>query len=341
MPTTFTSRELVAALKAAAEPTRLRVLRLLAAGELNVKDLTQVLGQSQPRLSRHLKLLAEAGLVERIREGSWVYFYVSDRSGGGKLARLILDMLDGGDSVVLRDLERAGVLKKQREAAAQDYFKHHAADWDRIRALHVSETAVEAAMLEMAGPGPFRLLVDLGTGTGRTLELFAERYTQAVGFDMSHAMLAYARSNLTRAGLDRAQVRHGDLYNLALGDGVADAVVMHQVLHYLSDPSRAIAEAARVLAPGGKLLIVDFAPHELEFLREAHAHERLGFPPQLIDEWLRTAGLQPSGMRTLAPADGATNEALTVSIWLAARPANAAASTSRQHTQRKLEEARR
>ncbi len=341
MSSTFDSRELVAALKAAAEPTRLRVLRLLATGELNVKDLTEVLGQSQPRLSRHLKLLAEAGLVERIREGSWVYFYVPDRTVGGKLARTILDMLDGADSVVARDSERASVLKQRREAAAQEYFKCHAADWDRIRALHVSEQAVEAAMRDMVGAGPFRLLVDLGTGTGRILELFADRYSQAIGFDMSHAMLSYARSNLGRARLDRAQVRHGDLYNIALPDGSADAVVMHQVLHYLSDPSRAISEAARVLAPGGKLLIVDFAPHELEFLRETHAHERLGFPSALVEEWLAAAGFEPTGERILAPTDNAAPEgALTVSLWLATRPGKAAEVGARTSAKRKLEEAR-
>ncbi len=337
----FTSRDLVAALKAAAEPTRLRVLRLLAGGELNVKDLTEVLGQSQPRLSRHLKLLAEAGLVERVREGSWVYFHVPESSRGGRLARLILDGLDAGDSVVSRDLERAAVLKQKREAAAQDYFKRHAADWDRIRALHVPEAAVEAAMRDMAGEGPFRQLVDLGTGTGRILELFADRYEQAIGFDMSHAMLSYARSNLSRAGLDRAQVRHGDLYNLTLSGGSADAVIMHQVLHYLSDPPRAIAEAARVLAPGGKLLIVDFAPHEHEFLREAHAHERLGFAVNQVEEWMRAAGLEPSGVRTLAPDIAPAREgALTVTLWLAARPGARTPTPNRTSSKRKLEEAR-
>jgi len=331
MAGSFASDELVAALKAAAEATRLRILLLLAAGELNVKDLTQVLGQSQPRISRHLKLLAEAGLIERFREGSWAYFHVSDRAPGGRLALDLLALVDGADPEIARDRERADALKREREGAAQSYFRTHAADWDRIRALHVAECEVEEAMGEALGPGPFKLLVDLGTGTGRTLELFAGRYERGLGFDLNQAMLAYARSKLARAGIARAQVRHGDIYALALPDGVADAVVMHQVLHFLAQPALAIREAARVLTPGGKLLIVDFAPHELEFLREEHAHERLGFAPGQVAQWIKDAGLNPVEHRDLAPEKKSGSEKLTVSLWLAERPAVAALRKTAAH----------
>lgn len=310
--------DLVAALKAAAEPTRLRILCLLAAGELNVKDLTQILGQSQPRISRHLKLLTEAGLVERFREGSWVYFHLSDRTDGGRLALGLVGEADPKDPVLRRDRERADTLKREREGAAQAYFRQHAADWDRLRALHVDESVVETAMREWLGEGPFRLLVDLGTGTGRTLELFAGRYERGLGIDVNQAMLALARGNLARAGRGHAQVRHGDLYNLSLSDGVADAVVMHQVLHYLAEPGTAIAEAARVMAPGGRLLIVDFAPHGLEFLRDHHAHERLGFADAQVGKWCDDAGLTVTRTGELAPA-GASADRLTVSMWLAER----------------------
>jgi len=339
VPGSFTSEEIVTALKAAAEPTRLRILLLLAAGELNVKDLTQILGQSQPRISRHLKLLAEAGLVERFREGSWVYFHVSDRSSGGRLALDLLALVDNADPVVLRDRERSDALKREREAAAQGYFRVHAADWDRIRTLHVAESEVEAAMGAALGPGPFKLLLDLGTGTGRILELFAERYERGLGFDLNQAMLAYARSKLSNTGLVRAQVRHGDIYALALPDGVADAVIMHQVLHFLSEPALAIREAARVLAPGGQLLVVDFAPHGLEFLREDFAHDRLGFAPVQVAQWMEDAGLKPVVQRDLAPErskDGP--EKLTVSLWMAER-APAAASRQKPAPARTLQEA--
>jgi ubiquinone/menaquinone biosynthesis C-methylase UbiE/DNA-binding transcriptional ArsR family regulator len=313
----------VNAFKAAGEPTRVRILLLLAAGELSVKDLTVILSQSQPRLSRHLKLLAEAGLVERFREGSWVYFHVSDRTAAQRLALHILESIDPRDTVIRRDRERASALKKERELAAQEFFREHASDWDRIRALHVSETDVETAMRAELGAGPFELFVDLGTGTGRILELFAPTYERALGLDLNQSMLTYARSKLSTLGLSRAQVRHGDIYNLVLADNSASVVTMHQVLHFLSDPRRAILEAARVLAPGGRLLIVDFAPHTLDFLRETEAHERLGFAEGLICQWLTEAGLGLRTVRHLKADEAAGSDKLTVSLWLAEKPAHA------------------
>jgi ArsR family transcriptional regulator len=190
--------------------------------------------------------------------------------------------------------------------------------------MHVAERDVEAAMQEALGDGPFRFLVDLGTGTGRTLELFADRFARGLGLDVNQAMLAYARAKLTTKGCANAQVRHGDMYALSLADRQADAIVMHQVLHFLSDPALAIREAARVLAPGGKLLIVDFAPHDLEFLRTREAHERLGFTHDQITGWLKDAGLVPKTVRDLAPTSGGQGEILTVTIWLAERPENVA-----------------
>jgi ubiquinone/menaquinone biosynthesis C-methylase UbiE len=311
---------LIAALKAAAEPTRLRILLLLAGGELNVKDLTLILGQSQPRISRHLKLLYEAGLIERFREGSWVYFHLSDRHVGGRLALRLVADVDPTEASVRLDRERADALKRDREAAAQIFFEKHAADWDHIRALHVAERDVEKAMQEAVGDGPFRFFLDLGTGTGRTLELFADRFERGLGLDVNQAMLNYARANLNAKRLTHAQVRHGDIYALSLADRQADAIVMHQVLHFLSDPALAIREAARVLAPGGKLLIVDFAPHELEFLRVQEAHERLGFSHDQIIGWLKDAGLESMTVRDLTRKPSGHDEILTVTIWLAERP---------------------
>jgi ArsR family transcriptional regulator len=312
----------LAALRAAGEATRLRILALLARAELNVKDLTQILGQSQPRISRHLKLMAEAGLIRRFREGSWVFFRLGDAGPEAALARAIVDSLDASDLTLARDRARAQAVKKARAQAAQAYFRDHAGEWDTIRALHVAENQVEAAMSEALGQGPFDLLVDLGTGTGRILELFAPRAKRALGFDLNHDMLAYARMKLERVGLAQAQARHGDLYNVPLPDGAADAVVLHQVLHFLDDSAAAIAEAARLLAPGGKLLVVDFAPHELEFLREQSAHRRLGFANDQLKRWLGEAGLALKKHRDLAPSKG-EREKLTVSLWLAAKPAAA------------------
>src|SRR6266536_1693705 len=238
--------ELHTALRAAAEATRLRVLALLAEAELTVSDLTEILRQSQPRISRHLRLLSEAGLIERYREGSWAFFRLAERGGGAA-----------------------------RAAAAQAYFRAHAAEWDRIRRLHVSDVAVEAAIRAALAERPLRSLLDLGTGTGRMLELFGPQIDRGLGIDLSPDMLRLARARLERAGLKHCSVRQGDIYDLRLARDSFDVVLVHQVLHYLDDGARAIREAARVLRPGGALLVVDFAPHDLEFLREEHAHLRL------------------------------------------------------------------
>jgi ArsR family transcriptional regulator len=321
----------VGVLKAVAEPTRLRLLALLARGELNVKDLTRVLNQSQPRISRHLRLLAEAGLVERAPEGSWVYFRLAEAGAGREVASDVLQLLDPADPLLERDARRAASILAERQESAQAYFQAHAADWDRIRSLHVAEAEVEAAVSAALGPGPFDFFVDLGTGTGRILELFAPRFRRGLGVDLNPAMLAYARAKLARAELAHAQVRQANIHDLPLGDRSADAVVMHLVLHFLSDPQRAIREAARVLAPGGRLLIVDFAPHELEFVREAYAHERLGFAGAQIGQWLGELGLQMLVTRDLAPDATAQRDKLTVSLWLAVRPKEAAAAQGGAH----------
>lgn len=297
----------------------MRILALLAGGELNVKDLTQILGQSQPRISRHLKLMADAGLIKRFREGSWVFFRLAESGAEATLAEAIVASLDQSDLTLARDRARAEAVQRARAEAAQAYFKAHAGEWDKIRTLHVAEQDVEAAMDEALGEGPFNLLVDLGTGTGRILELFGARASRVLGFDLNHAMLAYARMKLERAGLSQAQVRHGDLYNVPLPDGAADVVVLHQVLHFLDDPTAAIAEASRLLGPGGKLLVVDFAPHELEFLREQSAHRRLGFARDQLGRLLAGAGLKLARFRELKPEPSGGK--LTVSLWLSEKPA--------------------
>jgi ubiquinone/menaquinone biosynthesis C-methylase UbiE len=310
------------ALRAAGEGTRLRILHLLAEGELTVKDLTTVLAQSQPRISRHLKLLHDARILERYREGSWVYFRLSDQTGEGQLARQILSCLDRSDPVFRRDRDQVARLIETRAQAAQEFFEVHAQDWDRVRALHVDEAIVEEAIRRILADRPIGFLVDLGTGTGRVLELLGDLYDRGLGIDTNQAMLAYARANLDKAERHNAQVRQGDLHNLALDDSCADVVVMHQVLHFMPDPAKAIVEAARLLKPAGQLLIVDFAPHDLEDLRAHFAHERLGFSDAQIAGWFTDAGLRTLASQALAPRLGYDDEMLTVSLWLAERRGN-------------------
>ncbi len=308
---------LTAALKAAAETTRLRILALLAETELTVSDLTEILRQSQPRLSRHLRLLAEAGLVERFREGAWAFFRLGERGGSADIARTLIARLDAEDAVIARDRERLAAVRSARAAAAQAYFRRHAAEWDRIRKLHVADAAVEAAVRSALADKPIRALLDLGTGTGRMLELFAADVERGLGLDLSLDMLALARARLDHAGLQHCSVRHGDIYNLALPRDSFDAVIIHQVLHFLDDAPRAIREAARVLRPGGRLLVVDFAPHDLEFLREQHAHRRLGFAAETVTQWFEAAGLEPLRQQTLPPGPEGK---IAVSLWLARDP---------------------
>lgn len=304
----------VGALRAAGEETRLRVLALLAEGELSVSDLTDILGQSQPRISRHLKLMAEAGLIERNREGSWAFFRIADRGPQGLLARSLVNRLDGADPVLAADRGRLAAVRNARAAAAQVYFDRHAVEWDRIRSLHVPDDVVEAAILESVGPEKVAALLDLGTGTGRMLALLSDRAGRSVGVDSSHAMLAVARANLERAGIRRAELRQGDIYALPVEPGGFDLVLIHQVLHFLDDPARAIREAALALAPGGRLIVVDFAPHGLEFLREQHAHRRLGFEPEQVAHWMSEAGIQPTEHRILPTPDD-SGDTLNVSLW--------------------------
>jgi len=318
---------LTATLKAAGEATRLRLLLLIAEAELTVSDLTAILRQSQPRLSRHLRLLGEAGLVQRYREGSWAFFRLGERGSVADIARALIARLDPDDPIIARDRERLAAVRAARAAAAQNYFRRHAAEWDRIRRLHVADAAVEEAIRAALGDAPIRSLLDLGTGTGRMLELFANDIESGLGLDLSLDMLALARARLDRAGLKHCSVRHGDIYGLALPRDSFDAVVVHQVLHYLDDSARALREAARVLRPGGRLLVVDFAPHNLEFLREEHAHRRLGFAAETVQQWMQAAGLDVVRQQTLPPGPEGK---IAVSLWLGRDPRIAVAAPARR-----------
>ena len=306
------------ALRAMSEPTRLRILMLLATGELTVKDLTVVLGQSQPRISRHLKLMHEAGLLARVQEGSWVYVRLADASRQSGLLQALLGQFDPADGDFRRDRERAEAIRQERVERAQTFFARHAGQWDRLRALHADEAKVEARISKLLDVSSGGLLVDMGTGTGRVLELLADRYDRALGIDTNQEMLAYARARMQGPRFAHVQVRQGDISNLNLGDRTASTVIMHQVLHYLAEPSRAIAEAARILAPGGTLLIVDFAAHTVDRLRDEFAHQRLGFSEQQMLSWLNDAGLFLNAHEELPPTAASNREGLTVAFWRAA-----------------------
>lgn len=313
----LTADQTVEALRAAGEPTRLRVLSLLAGEELSVMELSGILDQSQPRVSRHLKLMTDAGLIERFPDGARVFYRLSSDPLARRLIDTVLDLLEATAGAA--DDRRLEDVRRDREVAAGAYFERVAPQWDRIRSLYVCESAVEAAILRAAGDGPFERVVDLGTGSGRMLTLLGKKAKMSVGLDLSQNMLNIARANVTKAGLDKVELRHGDIFATRLPERSADLVLVHQVLHYLADPAAAVAEAARLVMPGGRILIIDFAPHELEHLREEHQHRRLGFSDEEMRRWLSGAGLKPSAPIALPP----DTDGLTVSIWTAQRPAAA------------------
>ncbi|MCW5771586.1 MAG: metalloregulator ArsR/SmtB family transcription factor [Rhodospirillaceae bacterium] len=307
---------LLQGLRAAAEPTRLRIIALCAHGELTVSDLVQILGQSQPRVSRHLRLLVEAGLLERNQEGNWAWYRLAQRGAGAELARIVADLVPDRDPLLTLDLERLERVKAARAEHAAEYFRRNAGDWDRVRALHVDNDAIDAALKKLLLGADVTDLLDIGTGTGSVLQLVGGDVGAAVGVDLSREMLQVARANLARNGLANCQVRQADMYQLPFPAGSFDAVTLHMVLHFAEEPARVLAEAARVLKPGGRIVVVDFARHAMTALAEGHQHRWLGFPDAEIEGWFADCGLLP------APPVRLEGSPLTVCLWSAARPAN-------------------
>lgn len=321
---------LLSMLRAAGDPTRLRLLLLLAKAELTVSEITDIIGQSQPRISRHLKLLCDAGLLERIKEGAWVFYRGSEHSEAAQLSKLLSQLAGAEDDAELKsDLGRLRQVREERARQAASYFAANAAQWETIRALHVPESEVETAIVRLLRRTPLDSVLDAGTGTARILELLSPYVRRGIGIDSSPEMLTIARDRLARAGIANCQVRRGDVYRLPFADGTPrdgfDAVIFHQVLHFLDDPLAAIGEATRVLRARGRILIVDFAPHELEFLRSDFAHRRLGFSDTEVEGWFRSAGLNGIASETFAPP---RHQALSVVIWLGERIAATQSSTT-------------
>lgn len=305
---------LLSGLRAAGEPTRLRLLALCAHGELSVTELTQILNQSQPRVSRHLKLLVEAGLLERFREGALVFYRIAERSEAAVLARTLVDLLPEDSADLNRDLSRLESIRKKRADAAEAYFNSNASQWNEIRSMHVAEEEVEQKLLGLIGDTPIESYLDIGTGTGRILALMSEYVERGLGIDQNSEMLAIARAHLEQEGLKNVHVRKGDMYSMPMDNHSVDLATLHLVLHYAQEPHLVINEAARTLKEHGRLLIVDFAPHQEEQLRTEHKHQRLGFSDKEIKQAMSEAGLKP-GKTTVLQGDP-----LTVKIWQASHP---------------------
>jgi len=309
--------KLVLALRAAGEPTRLRLLALLAQGELSVKDLTDILGQSQPRVSRHLKLLAEAGLVERNAEGAWAYYRIADPGEARELVFALLAPISQNGGVLSTDKTALAFIQKQHQNKADEYFSKVAQNWDNLRKLHVPEAAVENAILRLVGLKKAKRLLDLGTGTGRMLDLLSDLYEYGTGIDLSKEMIGVARAKLSASGVSNAQVRLGDILKFDGGEQKYDLVILHLVLHYFDDPGQVLDKASQRLDAGGRVLVVDFAPHNLEFLRERDAHRRLGLSEQQMASWARGAKLNIDVFEKFENQQD--KQGLSVCLWLMSR----------------------
>lgn len=321
-------------LKALADMTRLRIMRLLAHMELAVGELAQVLGQSQPRVSRHVKILCDAGLAERRREGSWVFLRIAVGEGraprvGAAVARL-LDAAEGDDAQFAarcaEDRRHLAAIRAARESQAETYFARHAGEWDELRSLHSPDAPVEAALVAALG-AQLGSLLDVGTGTGRIAELLATAAAHVTALDKSPEMLRIARARLQNLPSDSFDLVQGDFSALPFADGSFDTVTFHQVLHYAQQPELVLAEAARVTRAGGRIAVVDFAAHDREELRSAHAHARLGFSDEQMIALLADAGF------AAAPAVALPGRELTVKIWTGQRiaaPASAPAARKAQ-----------
>jgi ArsR family transcriptional regulator len=301
-------QELLIIIRALADPSRVRILLLVRRMELSVGELAAVLEQSQPRVSRHIRILADAGLVRRAKEGAWVFV----RLGLAAVTAPVLAAIDAmAPAAGAADQALLAAVRAERASAADAWFAAHAADWDRERSAHVAAADIEAAIVAALAERPLGRLVDVGTGTGRMVELLGRDAAAALGIDRSPEMLRLARGRIEAAGLAHAEVRHGDMYALPAGDSSVDTVVLHQVLHFADDPAAVIAEAARVLAPAGRLLLIDFMPHGREELRQQQRHVRLGFADGQPIEWMLAAGLTAQVAARLPAPD-----ALGVTLWL-------------------------
>ena len=305
---------MLSSLRAAGESTRLRILIVLSQGELAVGELCKVLGQTQPRVSRHLKLLVEAGLLERNAQGTSAFYRLARTGPDAEIARTILDLVDQTDPAVLGDLQRLDAIRTERAQQADAYFEAIAADWDRMRNLHVADEDVEAAMVNAVGDRSVSNLLDVGTGTGRVLEVFADRIDRGLGIDRSQRMLNLARSRLDNDGMRHCSVRQADVYALDIEHGSTDAAIVHHVLHFLDDPAGAINEIGRTVEKGGRIVIVDFATHQIESMRSDYAHHWLGFEDGDVASWCESAGFVDVTVEHLTP-HSPTEDSLTVTIW--------------------------
>lgn len=317
----------IQALRAAGEPTRLRILLVLERSELTVTELCRILGQSQPRVSRHLKLLCDAGLLARQAEGTSAYYRHARTPFARRFFASLAPLVTPDDPVIARDQQQLSRIRAGRAELAARSSELVASEAELLRGRTVPGDTVEQTMLALATEQPIDRLLDVGTGTGRVLELFAPHINAGVGVELNRGMLNLARTRLDARGLQHCAVRYGNAYSLDVEEGSVGLAVLHHVLHFLDEPARAVEQAAQTVRAGGRLLIVDFAPHRLEALRTGHGHRRLGFSDDEVIRWCETAGMASVTVTHLEPPGPTPSEAdpeqLTVTVWVAQQRSDA------------------
>ncbi len=303
--------KLLQGLRAAAEPTRLRIIALCGHAELSVTELVMILGQTQPRVSRHLKLLVEGGLLQRNKEGNRAYYRLSNEAEGADLARMLNDLMPGEDEVHTLDLSRLSSVKADRLRYAETFLDPYSQEIIELRGMWPPDEVIDKCILELLQDRSIEHLLDLGTGTGRILRTMAPFVAKGTGIDNSLEMLSIARARLDQDGIKNCQVRAGDMYRLPFKQNSFDLITINSLLRYADEPKKVIAEAARVLEKKGALLIVDLAAHDLSTLRDEYGHSWLGFSEVEMVEMLSEANLTVGQVKHI---DG---QKLNVCIWRA------------------------
>ena len=295
-------------LSALSDPTRCRMLRLLDGNELTVSELCGVLQLPQSTVSRQLKTLADADWVASRRDGTSRYYALSLDGADGPRARLW--QLTSGQLAsrpgVQQDARRLSRVLARRSEASQQFFATSAGQWDKLRDELFGGTFAAEALLSLLSPD--WIVADLGCGTGALLPTLAPQVGRVIGVDASDEMLSTARRRV--AGLDNVELRRGSLEALPLDAASIDVATLMLVLHHVPSPADALADAARVLKPGGRVLVTDMTPHDREEYRLRMGHVWLGFSEDHMRRLLAQAGFDKVRIHTLPPAADAKGPAL-------------------------------
>src|SRR5512133_3174193 len=289
-------------LKALADPCRLRLTAVLLAGEFTVQELTRILEMGQSRISRHLKILCEAGVLAVKHQGTWSYYRAGEDSNFFSAMRPVFERELEKLPERSRDLAAVAEVLEGRRRRSQEFFDRHARQWDDLARTLLPVPAYRQRLLDQVPEGA--TLLEIGVGTGGLLTELAARARQVIGVDHSPAMLEEARRRLTAAGIGGIDLRLGEMSHLPLPDAAVECVVANMVLHHAAEPVAVLREVRRVLKTGGVLLLADLARHEREAAREQLADQWLGFEEPELISWLKAAGFTETAIQRITAAPG-------------------------------------